>query len=145
MRPARNRQNLHIILNSTATKIIFNANKRAIAVEYYKNGKYIKIGINKEIIVSGGIVNSPQLLLNSGIGPKEELEKIGVPVIHHLPGVGKNLHDHVYFPLSFSINETEIGTINQASAMEYLLFRKGPLSGVGNVIGKKSILPDNDV
>lgn len=79
-----------------------------------------------------GIVNSPQLLLNSGIGPREELESIGIPVIHHLPGVGKNLHDQVLYPLAFSTNETVINDLNWASAMEYFLYRKGPLSGLGN-------------
>lgn len=54
LRPARNRHNLHIMLNSTATRIIFNNNKTAIAVEFYKNGKFIKIGVNREVIVSGG-------------------------------------------------------------------------------------------
>lgn len=54
LRPARNRQNLHIILNATATRIIFSANKTAVAVEFYKNGEFIKVGVNKEVIISGG-------------------------------------------------------------------------------------------
>ncbi|XP_051160813.1 uncharacterized protein LOC127281240 [Leptopilina boulardi] len=149
LRPARNRHNLHIMLNSTATKIIFNKNKKAIGVEFYKNDKYIHVGINKEVIVSGGIINSPQLLLNSGIGDKEELKAIGLSVIHHLPGVGKNLHDQVMYPLIFSTNETNINFLNWASAMEYLLNRKGPLSGLGimamtGLINTKFANPNDD-
>ncbi|XP_043478006.1 glucose dehydrogenase [FAD, quinone]-like isoform X2 [Leptopilina heterotoma] len=131
LRPARNRQNLHIMLNSTATRIIFNHNKRAIGVEFYKNGKFMKIRVNKEIIISGGIVNSPQLLMNSGVGAKEELASVRIPLVHDLPGVGKNLHDHVLFPLDFTINETEFNNLTWVSALDYLLFRKGPLSGIG--------------
>lgn len=78
-----------------------------------------------------GIVNSPQILLNSGIGPREELEAIGIPVIHDLPGVGKNLHDHFNTLINFSINETVYNDVNWASALDYLLYRKGPLSGIG--------------
>lgn len=54
VRPARNRPNFHVMLNSTVTKIIFDKNKRAVAVEFFKNGKLNKVGINKEVVVSGG-------------------------------------------------------------------------------------------
>ncbi|XP_043477986.1 glucose dehydrogenase [FAD, quinone]-like [Leptopilina heterotoma] len=131
LRPARNRENLHILINSTVSRILFDGNKRATAVEIYRNGEFIRVNVNKEVIVSGGIVNSPQILLNSGIGPREELEALGVSVIHDLPGVGKNLHDHLNFLLNFSINETAYNDVNWATAVEYLLYRKGPLSGIG--------------
>lgn len=74
--------------------------------------------------------------MNSGVGAKEELASVGIPVVHDLPGVGKNLHDHVLFPLDFFINETEFNNLTWASALDYLLFRKGPLSGVGKVCPK---------
>lgn len=78
-----------------------------------------------------GAVNSPQLLLLSGVGPKEELQQVGVPVIHNLPGVGKNLHNHVAFFVNFNINDTNSTPLNWATAMEYLLFRDGLMSGTG--------------
>ncbi|XP_043478003.1 glucose dehydrogenase [FAD, quinone]-like [Leptopilina heterotoma] len=131
LRPVRNRQNLHIMLNTTATRIIFNNNKTAIAIEFYKNGRFTKVGINKEVIISGGIVNSPQILLNSGVGPRDDLEAVGVPVIHHLPGVGKNLHDQVHVPLTFTINETDKNDLNWISVTQYLTSRTGPLSSIG--------------
>lgn len=83
--------------------------------------------------MSGGAVNSPQILLLSGIGPREDLQAVGIPVIHHLPGVGKNLHNHVAFFLNFHINDTNSAPLNWATAMEYLLFRDGLMSGTGNL------------
>lgn len=71
--------------------------------------------------------------MNSGIGPREDLQTVGVPVVHDLPGVGKNLHNHVSYALSFTINETAINTLNWATAVEYLLFRNGPMSGTGKL------------
>lgn len=78
-----------------------------------------------------GAVNSPQILLNSGIGPREELAAVGVPLVHDLPGVGKNLHNHVAYALAFTINDTDTTPLNWATAMEYLLFRDGLMSGTG--------------
>ena len=71
--------------------------------------------------------------MNSGIGPREELNAVGVPVIHDLPGVGKNLHNHVAYTLAFTINDTDTTPLNWATAMEYLLFRDGLMSGTGKL------------
>ncbi|XP_046416620.1 glucose dehydrogenase [FAD, quinone] [Neodiprion virginianus] len=131
LRPARNRRNLHIMLNSTATRVLLDSNKRAIGVEFFFDGKLHQVMANKEVIVSGGAVNSPQILLNSGIGPSEELQAVDVPVLHNLPGVGKNLHNHVAFGVGFTINDTDTTPLNWATAMEYLLFRDGLMSGTG--------------
>lgn len=79
-------------------------------------------------------MNSPQILLNSGVGPREELSAVGVPTIHHLPGVGKNLHNHVAYALTFTINDTDTTPLNWATAMEYLLFRDGLMSGTGEFL-----------
>lgn len=90
-----------------------------------------------------GAVNSPQILLNSGIGPREELNAVGVPVIRDLPGVGKNLHNHVAYTLTFTINDTDTTPLNWATAMEYLLFRDGLMSGTGKtVLNIYSIVPE---
>ncbi|KAG5330501.1 DHGL dehydrogenase, partial [Acromyrmex heyeri] len=131
LRPARNRPNLHIMLNSTATKILFDENNRAVGVEFLHDGMMKHVSVAKEVIVSGGAVNSPQILLNSGIGPRDELNTVGVPVVRDLPGVGKNLHNHVAYALTFTINDTDTTPLNWATAMEYLLFRDGLMSGTG--------------
>ncbi|CAG9814735.1 unnamed protein product, partial [Phaedon cochleariae] len=86
---------------------------------------------SKEVIISGGAVNTPQLLLLSGVGPEEELRKVNVPVVHNLPGVGKNLQNHVAFFINFHINDSNTATLNWATAVEYLLYRDGLMSGTG--------------
>ncbi|XP_043267087.1 glucose dehydrogenase [FAD, quinone] [Venturia canescens] len=131
LRPAKNRRNLHIMLNSTVTRIIFDENKQAVGVEFSHDDKIHRVAVSKEVIVSGGAVNSPQILLNSGIGPRTELAAVGVPLVHDLPGVGKNLHNHVAYALAFTINDTDTTPLNWATAMEYLLFRDGLMSGTG--------------
>lgn len=133
IRPASNRSNLHVMLNTTVTKVLINpSTKQVIGVETIdQDGHTSKILASKEVIVSAGAVNSPQLLMLSGVGPKEELENVGIRPIHDLPGVGKNLHNHVGFALSFFINDTDTAPLNWATAMEYLLFRDGLMSGTG--------------
>ncbi|KAL7292804.1 glucose dehydrogenase [FAD, quinone] [Trichogramma pretiosum] len=131
LRPARNRRNLHVMLNSTATRILFDRNKKAVGVEFENDGVLQRVTVLKEVVVSGGAVNSPQILLNSGIGPQEELSAVGVPVVQDLPGVGKNLHNHVAYAIAFTINDTDTTPLNWATAMEYLLFRDGLMSGTG--------------
>ena len=91
--PALNRKNLHTKTNITVDKVIFK-NKKAIGVEYLEKGKKILSTCNREIILSSGAVNSPQILLRSGIGDPEEMKKHGIQVNHELKGVGKNLQDH---------------------------------------------------
>lgn len=78
-----------------ATRIII-VNDTATGVEFWSNGTKYIASANKEVIVSGGVVNSPQLLLLSGIGPQEDLEELSIPVVADLP-VGKNFLDHVAY------------------------------------------------
>lgn len=70
-------------------------------------------------------------MLLSGVGPREDLQNVNVPVVHDLPGVGKNLQNHVAFFINFNINDTNSAPLNWATAMEYLLFRDGLMSGTG--------------
>lgn len=94
--PLAERDNLHIITEAHVTKIQLSG-KRAIGVAYRKAGSSRDASLNRggEVILSGGAVNSPQLLLLSGIGPEEELRRHEIPVVHALPGVGQNLQDHL--------------------------------------------------
>lgn len=80
-----------------------------------------------------GAVNSPQILILSGIGPADHLKEINVPLVQNLPGVGQNLHNHVAFFVNFNINDTNSAPLNWATAMEYLLFRDGLMSGTGKI------------
>lgn len=127
------RPNLHVLLNTTVAKVLINPqSKKVIGVETLDaDGHTAKILAKKEVIVSGGAVNSPQILMLSGVGPKEELQKVGIRTIVDLPGVGKNLHNHVSVFVTFDINDTDTAPLNWATAMEYLLFRDGLMSGTG--------------
>lgn len=91
--PIKNRPNLHVSKNTLVTKIIFDENKNAIGVKARVKGKEITIKASKEVIVSAGTFNSAKLLMLSGIGRKEHLEELGIPVVANLP-VGENLQDH---------------------------------------------------
>ncbi|NXQ48764.1 CHDH protein, partial [Catharus fuscescens] len=94
LRPAISRPNFSVAEKTLVTKILFQGTK-CIGVEYVKNGRRKKVFANKEVILSGGAINSPQLLMLSGIGNADDLKKLGIPVVCHLPGVGQNLQDHL--------------------------------------------------
>ncbi|XP_077308186.1 choline dehydrogenase, mitochondrial [Lithobates pipiens] len=94
LRPAMSRPNVSVKEKTLVTKVLFQG-LQATGVEYVQNGHKKKAFANKEVILSGGAINSPQLLMLSGIGNASELTKLGIPVIAHLPGVGQNLQDHL--------------------------------------------------
>lgn len=92
--PALNRPNLETKNKVMTTKILFDKT-RAIGVEFEENGQSQKVYVNKDVILSGGAINSPQLLMLSGVGNADDLKKLDIPVVHNLPGVGENLQDHL--------------------------------------------------
>ena len=94
LKPVENRKNLNIFSNSFVERIIFDGQK-AIGIEVKIKNKTEKVFANKEVIVSAGSINSPQLLMLSGIGPAKHLNELGINVVKDLPGVGKNLQDHL--------------------------------------------------
>jgi choline dehydrogenase len=93
---ARKRPNLHVIEHALATRIIFEG-KRAAGIEYERGGQLHSVSASREVILSGGPINSVQLLKLSGIGPSDELKAHGIPVLADRPGVGANLQDHLEF------------------------------------------------
>ncbi|KAJ9586360.1 hypothetical protein L9F63_019982 [Diploptera punctata] len=132
LRPARDRPNLHVLLNATATRVLIDpSTKKAYGVEYLRNGNIFTAKANKEVVLSGGAVNSPQLLLLSGVGPKEDLARVRVPLVHDLRGVGHNLHNHVAVFINFMINDNATFDLDWTAATEYLLNRRGPMSSTG--------------
>lgn len=92
--PNLNRSNLTVITDAQVQKIIINDEKVATGVRYKKNGKHIELFANKEVLLSAGAFNSPQILMLSGIGSKDELSKHKIDLVHELSGVGQNLQDH---------------------------------------------------
>jgi choline dehydrogenase len=94
LRPAAARRNLTVITKAQATRVLIEV-YRAVGVEYLRGGKFYTARARREVVLAGGSINSPQLLLLSGVGPAQELGALGIPVKLDLPGVGKNLQDHL--------------------------------------------------
>jgi choline dehydrogenase-like flavoprotein len=141
LRPARKRQNLTIQTHAHATRVLLE-NGRAVGVEYRTPQGLRTARASGEVIVSGGAYGSPQLLLLSGIGPAEHLQDMGITVLHDLPGVGSNLHDHFNtfcawrISRSISLNELHHSIPRQMVAgLQYVLYRGGPMSGNGLYVG----------
>ena len=89
-----NRPNLTLKLHTMALRLNLE-NRRAVTLDISENGKPLTVGAAREIILSGGVINSPHLLMLSGIGPADHLQTHGIPVLQDLPGVGQNLQDHL--------------------------------------------------
>lgn len=131
LKPILHRTNLNVLTNAQVTKIIIE-DQKAVAVEYIHHGRKHRIQANKEIILSAGAFQSPQILMLSGIGHAKELTKLNIPVVHHLPGVGQNLQDHVWSGVS---GLSDLPSGNQLlkpwpkikAILEYLIKRTGPL------------------
>ena len=100
----KNRKNLEIITKATVVKIIFEG-KKAVGLEYMHKGKKRKILAHKEVILSAGSLMSPTILQRSGVGASEDTKPHGIDLIHELPGVGKNLQDHIDFNFCFKTND----------------------------------------
>ncbi|KAF8159179.1 mala s 12 allergen [Crassisporium funariophilum] len=112
------RSNLHIIPGATVTRIVFSDNVQggnmvADAVEFSmaKGGEVLSVGVGKEVILAGGAMGSPQMLMVSGVGPKDVLEGAGVAVKVELPGVGQHLQDHMAAGVFWETSEDTQGTI----------------------------------
>ncbi|MFO0996033.1 MAG: choline dehydrogenase [Alphaproteobacteria bacterium] len=98
LEPIRHRANLTIATSALATRVMMEG-RRAVGVVYEQGGQQHEAMAAREVILSGGAINSPQLLMLSGIGPAEELARHGIPVVHDLKGVGANLQDHPDIPV----------------------------------------------
>lgn len=104
LRPALTRPNLKVVTGALATRIVFEG-RRARALEYTQGGVTRRVDVEAELILSGGPINSPQLLKLSGVGPGAELRALGLDVVHDLPGVGENLQDHLEFYFQVACKE----------------------------------------
>ncbi len=133
LRPAEKRPNLHVETDALATKILFEG-KRAVGVEFRQNGKLRTVRAN-EVILSGGSINSPQLLQLSGIGPAAHLQSLGIPVVLDAPGVGADMQDHFYVRTfwkcnrSITLNDDMANPLRQLwIGMQYVFGKRGPLT-----------------
>lgn len=150
LKPALARPNLTVRTGAHATQVLF-AGTRAVGVAYLRDGHAEEARAGREVILCGGTVNSPQLLLLSGVGPAEQLRALGIRVVADLPGVGENLQDHLEIvvghqctqPVSLDRAET-LGNL-----LQYVLFRRGPLTSnvaeAGGFVKTRLDLPAPDL
>ena len=110
LKPNLRRRNLKLMTRTHVRRILFEG-RRAVGVEVEQGGTVKRIRARREVIVSAGAINSPILLMNSGVGPADELKQVGMEVLHDLAGVGKNLQDHVQARFTFLTRQP--GTLNE--------------------------------
>ena len=141
LKPARKRRNLVVVPEAHATRILVE-DGRATGIQYRVGAETRTAHARGEIVVSGGVYGSPQLLLLSGIGPGAHLREMGIDVVRDLPSVGANLHDH--FNSYVAWRSLRRGTLNDlarsntqklSAGMRYLLGRNGPLAGISTLAG----------
>ena len=134
LRPVAKRPNLTVLTDAHATRLRLDG-RRAVGVEFTRGGEALFAQARRETILAAGAIGSPQLLQLSGIGPAPLLERLQIPVLHHLPGVGENLQDHLQIRMQYAVkNVRTLNTVanswlgKAAMAAEYFLFRTGPLT-----------------
>ncbi|XP_076652655.1 glucose dehydrogenase [FAD, quinone]-like isoform X2 [Halictus rubicundus] len=149
LRSASERENLHISVNSYAEKILIDSDsKTAYGVQFLFGSDRRTVKAKREVILSAGAIQSPQLLMLSGVGPKDHLNEIGVDTVHDAPGVGENLQDHVAIggmaylvdpPESYTAEQPftfiEPESVNAKTLKEFAINRKGPLYAMAFVGG----------
>ena len=133
LHPALNRKNLHTETDVTVDRVEFEG-KKAVGVSFSKKGKNFTVRANKEVILSAGALNSPQILLRSGVGPADEIKPHGLEMVHELRGVGQNLQDHLGVVSQFectqpvTLHRSAVWWRTQLAGMQYLFFGKGDAS-----------------
>ncbi len=141
--PNIGRPNLHVLVNAHVTRILFSSsspsNLTATGVEFVwaNNNRTYQVSASREVILSAGSINSPQLLMLSGIGPRDHLQSFGIPVLAELP-VGDHLADHPMILMDFSaVNVSDIGwsgsmyyNLNVENLYSYYTRATGPLTRI---------------
>ncbi|KKJ76758.1 choline dehydrogenase [Kiloniella litopenaei] len=133
LHPALKRKNLKLTTHAHVSKVLFDG-KKAIGVQYVRKGKTSTVTAKKEVILSGGSINSPQLLQLSGVGSKALLDEHNIPVVINSPAVGQNLQDHIGMDYLYSCTVPSLNDELHSwwgklvAGLKYVLFRRGPLS-----------------
>jgi choline dehydrogenase len=129
LRPAVKRPNLTVQTQAQVTRLLTEGS-RIVGLEYNQQGEPGRVRVNRDVILSGGVVNSPQVLLLSGIGPADHLKALDIPVVVDLPGVGQNLQDHLALPVVYSCTRPVSldNAENLGNLLRYLVMQQGPLT-----------------
>jgi choline dehydrogenase-like flavoprotein len=138
--------NLIVFTLTMAKKINFDANKKATGVIVESNFISYTLGVNKEVIVSAGAFQSPQLLMVSGVGPSAQLAEYDIPVVADLQGVGQNMQDHIFFGPAYRVDLTTFTRLANdpiylaAEFLEYITTQMGPFtSQVADFLGWEKV------
>jgi choline dehydrogenase-like flavoprotein len=136
LKPVLQRKNLTLHTQAVATRVLFDGT-RAAGVEFEQLGQRRVANARREVVLCGGAINSPQLLMLSGIGARDHLAEHGIDVVRDAPGVGANLLDHLVVPLGFDVpNDTLFAAEKPLELLNYLVRRRGMLtSNVGEAYG----------
>jgi choline dehydrogenase len=139
LRPAMSRPNLRVVTNALTERITFDGRRATGVVFRLDGGERRTARAASEVILCGGAVNSPQLLMLSGIGPAAQLAAHGIDVVHDLPGVGQSLQDHYSAPLKFkctlpiTVNDVMQSNLKKLKAgLQYYTFKNGPLATISS-------------
>ena len=138
LRPAMHRPNLRVVTGAMTERVTFDG-RRATGAAFRRDGRLRTAFAASEVILCSGAVNSPQLLMLSGIGPQRHLAEFGVAVVQHLPGVGQSLQDHYSAPvklksrLPVTVNDVMLSNARKLKAgLEYYMFHRGPLAMISS-------------
>ncbi len=136
LKPAMGRENLSVLTEATATRVVFDGT-RAVGVEFERDGQSCVATARREVVLCGGAVNSPQLLMLSGIGNREHLADHGIDTVHESREVGQNLIDHLVAVLGFAVDGGSLFAAEKPKELvNYLLRHRGMLtSNVGEAYG----------
>ncbi len=136
LKPAMRRKNLSVLTGAMATRVVIDGT-RAIGVEFQRDGQSCVAHARREVVLCGGAINSPQLLMLSGVGDRDHLAEHGIDTVHHSPEVGQNLLDHLVTVLGFDVLDDSLFAGEKPKELaNYLLRRRGMLtSNVGEAYG----------
>ena len=129
LKPALRRDNLTVFTHAHAGRVLFERT-RAVGVECVQDGKPMTLRAAREVILSGGAINSPQILMLSGVGAAGDLRRLGIDVVADVPGVGENLQDHLSCGVAHASKQpiTLAGAETIGNLLQYLVFKKGMLT-----------------
>ena len=131
-------KNLHVVTHAQVSRVLFKDNK-AIGVELERFGKKEQIYTNQEVILSAGSIGTPQILMLSGVGDKDELAQHNIPLVLHSPEVGKNLQDHIFPHVPYkapkAMSHDTLKLVQPTALTDYLMQGTGPLTSIGGVVG----------
>ncbi|GAA5049663.1 GMC family oxidoreductase [Nocardia callitridis] len=136
LRPALRRSNLIVRAGALATRVLFDGT-RATGVEYRVGDRTQRVTARREVVLCGGAINSPQLLMLSGIGDRDQLTRHGIDVVHHAPQVGENLQDHLVTGIGYGVAADSLFDAEKPrQLLDYLIRHRGMLtSNVGEAYG----------